>query len=237
VRKGFIPPPSIVPETYTYIQSDHQEARARVLFFRQGHGLHELINMSVNTTHYSEAIISSFVIVSTGTIKLDFTLLGSLFWLLAIFQDLCPYLIMKTPMSTLSVLSDKVLYSWGDNEDFGRKVIVISSCLLEDIDSVIKIALLDSYHPVWGSMENNAASREKRKQLLIMLCHHKAERLDFRHNLLASKKTSYRLKINPEKWIEHARTTFSVDPRIAFSLGARFPTNLYLKAELTQLVQ
>ncbi|GKE15766.1 hypothetical protein Tco_1423343, partial [Tanacetum coccineum] len=41
-----------------------------------------------------------------------------------------------------SVLSDKVLYSWGDNEDVGRKVIVISSCLLEDIDSVTKIALL-----------------------------------------------------------------------------------------------
>nr|GEV03924.1 sperm protamine like [Tanacetum cinerariifolium] len=43
-----------------------------------------------------------------------------------------------------SVLSDKVLYSWGDNEDVGRKVIVISSCLLEDIDSLTKIALLDA---------------------------------------------------------------------------------------------
>nr|GEY47323.1 26S proteasome non-ATPase regulatory subunit 9 [Tanacetum cinerariifolium] len=43
-----------------------------------------------------------------------------------------------------SVLSDKVLYSWGDNEDVERKVIVISSCLLEDIDSVTKIALLDA---------------------------------------------------------------------------------------------
>ncbi|GJW37052.1 hypothetical protein Tco_0059972 [Tanacetum coccineum] len=43
-----------------------------------------------------------------------------------------------------SVLSDKVLYSWGDNEDVGRKVIIISSCLLEDIDSVTKIALLDA---------------------------------------------------------------------------------------------
>nr|GEX87154.1 hypothetical protein [Tanacetum cinerariifolium] len=44
-----------------------------------------------------------------------------------------------------SVLSDKVLYSWGDNEDFERKVIVISSCLLEDIDYVTKIALLASW--------------------------------------------------------------------------------------------
>ncbi|GKA87611.1 hypothetical protein Tco_0809375, partial [Tanacetum coccineum] len=32
----------------------------------------------------------------------------------------------------------------GDNEDVGRKVIVISSCLLEDIDFVTKIALLDT---------------------------------------------------------------------------------------------
>lgn len=49
--------------------------------------------------------------------------------------------------------------------------------------------------------------------------------------------TSFRLKINSEKWTEHARTAFTVDPRIAFSLGARFPTNISLKAELTQLVQ
>ncbi|GKA06884.1 hypothetical protein Tco_0686108 [Tanacetum coccineum] len=36
------------------------------------------------------------------------------------------------------------MYSWGDNEDVGRKVIVISSCILEDIDSVTKIYLLDA---------------------------------------------------------------------------------------------
>ncbi|GJS61056.1 sperm protamine like protein [Tanacetum coccineum] len=33
---------------------------------------------------------------------------------------------------------------WGNHEDVGRKVIVISSCLLEDIDYVTKIALLDT---------------------------------------------------------------------------------------------
>ncbi|GKE79952.1 hypothetical protein Tco_1549952, partial [Tanacetum coccineum] len=43
-----------------------------------------------------------------------------------------------------NALSDKVLYLWGDNEDVGRKVIIISSCLLEDIDSITKIALLDA---------------------------------------------------------------------------------------------
>lgn len=44
-------------------------------------------------------------------------------------------------------------------------------------------------------------------------------------------------KITSEKWIEYARTAFSVDPRIALSLASRFPTNTFLKAEMTQLVQ
>nr|XP_043636142.1 uncharacterized protein LOC122607271 [Erigeron canadensis] len=44
-----------------------------------------------------------------------------------------------------SVLSDKVLYSWGgDNTDVGRKVIVISACLLENLDSVTKKTLIDA---------------------------------------------------------------------------------------------
>ncbi|KAI3773527.1 hypothetical protein L1987_48057 [Smallanthus sonchifolius] len=44
-----------------------------------------------------------------------------------------------------AVLSDKVLYSWGgDNEDVGRKVIVISSCLLENLNSVAKKTLMDA---------------------------------------------------------------------------------------------
>lgn len=36
----------------------------------------------------------------------------------------------------------------------------------------------DQSHPVWGPMENYAAGREKRKQLLIMLCQHEADRLE-----------------------------------------------------------
>ncbi|KAD4179153.1 hypothetical protein E3N88_27744 [Mikania micrantha] len=96
----------------------------------------------------------------------------------------------------------------------------------------------DSYHPVWGSLENNAVGREKRRQLLLMLCQHEAERLDVWAQPIGSKEsTSYRPKNNSEKWIEYARTAFAIDPRIAFSLGARFPTNSLLKAELTQLVQ
>ena len=34
------------------------------------------------------------------------------------------------------------------------------------------------YHPVWGQMDNYAVGREKRKQLLLMLCQHEADRLE-----------------------------------------------------------
>ncbi|KVH93236.1 Armadillo-type fold [Cynara cardunculus var. scolymus] len=96
----------------------------------------------------------------------------------------------------------------------------------------------DQNHPVWGPMENYAVGREKRKQLLLMLCQHEADRLEVWAQPVTSKEiTSSRSRISSEKWIEYARTAFSVDPRIAFSLGARFPTNSYLKAEITQLVQ
>ena len=44
-------------------------------------------------------------------------------------------------------------------------------------------------------------------------------------------------KISLEKWIEYARIAFFVDPKIALSLAMRFPTNTFLKAEVTQLVQ
>ncbi|KAF2311613.1 hypothetical protein GH714_025267 [Hevea brasiliensis] len=42
-----------------------------------------------------------------------------------------------------TVLSDQVLYSWGD-KDFMRKVIVLSSCLPEKIDSAMKNTLMDA---------------------------------------------------------------------------------------------
>uniref|UniRef100_A0A1S3YAB4 Phosphatidylinositol 4-kinase alpha 1-like n=1 Tax=Nicotiana tabacum TaxID=4097 RepID=A0A1S3YAB4_TOBAC len=94
----------------------------------------------------------------------------------------------------------------------------------------------DQHHPVWGQMECYAVGREKRKQLLLMLCQHEADRLDVWAQPTAKESTS-RLKISSEKWVDFARTAFSVDPRIAFCLAARFPTNNHLKAEVTQLVQ
>lgn len=52
-----------------------------------------------------------------------------------------------------------------------------------------------------------------------------------------NRETSSRLKISSDKWVEFARTAFSVDPRIALSLAARFPANTSLKTEIIQLVQ
>lgn len=96
----------------------------------------------------------------------------------------------------------------------------------------------DHYHPVWGQMENYAAGREKRKQLLLMLCQHEADRLEVWSQPTNTKESaSSKQKISSEKWVEHARTAFAVDPRIALSLASRFPTNTFLKAEVTQLVQ
>lgn len=96
----------------------------------------------------------------------------------------------------------------------------------------------DRYHPVWGEMDNYAVGRGKRKQLLLMLCQQEAERLEvWAHPTNTKESTTTRSKVSSEKWLEYVRTAFAVDPRIAFSLASRFPTNTYLRAELTQLVQ
>ncbi|OIT04706.1 PREDICTED: phosphatidylinositol 4-kinase alpha 1 [Nicotiana attenuata] len=94
----------------------------------------------------------------------------------------------------------------------------------------------DQYHPIWGQMESYTVGREKRKQLLLMLCQHEADRLDVWAQPTVKEITS-RLKISSDKWVDFARTAFSVDPRIALCLAARFPTNNHLKTEVTQLVQ
>ncbi|CAM8920616.1 unnamed protein product [Rhodiola kirilowii] len=98
--------------------------------------------------------------------------------------------------------------------------------------------MLDHLHPVWGRMENYASGREKRKQLLLMLSQHEADRLEvWAHPTNTKDNSSPRPKISSDKWIEYARTAFAVDPRIALSLAFRFPTVSSLKGELTQLVQ
>ncbi|CAI9274577.1 unnamed protein product [Lactuca saligna] len=49
---------------------------------------------------------------------------------------------------------------------------------------------MDHCHPVWGPMENYAACRDKRKQLLLMLCQHEADRLQ-----VWAQPVNYKLKI------------------------------------------
>ncbi|KAE9586651.1 hypothetical protein Lal_00004922 [Lupinus albus] len=95
----------------------------------------------------------------------------------------------------------------------------------------------DHHHPVWGQMGNYAVDREKRKQLLLMLCQHEADRLEVWAQPTNTKESVSRPKFSSDKWIEFARTAFAVDPRIALSLASRFPTNAFLKTEVTQLVQ
>ncbi|CDY64591.1 BnaCnng44230D [Brassica napus] len=100
------------------------------------------------------------------------------------------------------------------------------------------IDVTDHYHPVWGEMDNYTVGKEKRKQLLLMLCQHEADRLDVWAQPISSKDSPYsRLKVSAEKWTEHAKTAFSVDPRIAISVASRFPANAAVKSEVTQLVQ
>nr|GEY25139.1 hypothetical protein [Tanacetum cinerariifolium] len=56
----------------------------------------------------------------------------------------------------------------------------------------------------------------------------------FGHYLLTPKSTISKARTALDKNpAEHARTAFAVDPRIAFSLGPRFPTNTDLKTELS----
>ncbi|KAG8097936.1 hypothetical protein GUJ93_ZPchr0013g34130 [Zizania palustris] len=96
----------------------------------------------------------------------------------------------------------------------------------------------DQIHPVWGLVDNYATVREKCKQLLLMLSQNEADRLEVWAQPINTKDTStFRGKISSDKWIDHARTAFAVDPRIAFSMVVRFPTNSALSLEITQLVQ
>ncbi|EPS69994.1 hypothetical protein M569_04764 [Genlisea aurea] len=94
----------------------------------------------------------------------------------------------------------------------------------------------DQYHPVWGRIENYAVGREKRRQLLLMLCQHEADRLEVWAQPVVTNVSRVN-KVSPDKWAEYARTAFSVDPRIAVELSARFPASSHLKTEITQLVQ
>ncbi|GJX30279.1 putative reverse transcriptase domain-containing protein [Tanacetum coccineum] len=73
------------------------------------------------------------------------------------------------------------------------------------MSSLVDMLQKDQCHPVWGLVESYAAGRDK-----------KLIGSKFGRNLLTPSENS--LGENPA---EHARTAFAVDPRIAFSLGAK----------------
>ncbi|KAL6637046.1 hypothetical protein ACP70R_024618 [Stipagrostis hirtigluma subsp. patula] len=113
-----------------------------------------------------------------------------------------------------------------------------SSSLSFSLGDAVQTIRADQIHPVWGCVDNYATAREKRKQLLLMLSQQEADRLEVWAQPINTKDTAtFRGKISSDKWIEHARTAFAVDPRIALVMPLRFPTNSALQSELTQLVQ
>ncbi|XP_042443658.1 phosphatidylinositol 4-kinase alpha 1-like [Zingiber officinale] len=97
--------------------------------------------------------------------------------------------------------------------------------------------MTDICHPVWGHMDSYSIGKEKRKQLLLMLCQHEGDRLEVWAQPLNKKDNISRTQIGSDKWIEHVRTAFAVDPRIALCLTLRFPANSHIASEVTQLVQ
>ncbi|KAJ7560134.1 hypothetical protein O6H91_04G115500 [Diphasiastrum complanatum] len=94
----------------------------------------------------------------------------------------------------------------------------------------------DSTHPVWGKIENYSSAREKRRQLLLMLCQHEADRLDTWAYPLREFSVP-RIRVNSERWVEYAKIAWGVDPRIALTFVSRFPTVTNLRAEVTAMVQ
>ncbi|KAG8371684.1 hypothetical protein BUALT_Bualt13G0113900 [Buddleja alternifolia] len=52
------------------------------------------------------------------------------------------------------------------------------SCLSDVLRNNSYVLQKDQCHPIWGQMENYAVGREKRRQLLLMVCHHEADRLE-----------------------------------------------------------
>ncbi|PIM99436.1 Phosphatidylinositol 4-kinase [Handroanthus impetiginosus] len=136
----------------------------------------------------------------------------------------------------LQLLEDRI-YRAKSKKSFKNSIQrAISTCKSSD-HNIELLDPKDRYHPVWGQMENYVVGREKRRQLLMMLCQHEADRLEVWAQPIGPKENTSRLKVSSEKWIEFARTAFAVDPRIALSLAARYPANSSLKTEITQLVQ
>ncbi|KAG0598394.1 hypothetical protein M758_12G069200 [Ceratodon purpureus] len=90
-------------------------------------------------------------------------------------------------------------------------------------------------HPVWGKVDND--SKGSQKQLLCMLCQLELDRLDTWAHPLQVCAIPRLQKTVSERLEDYVKTAWSVDPRIALALVARFPGSAALKAEVSMLVQ
>ncbi|CAM6087859.1 unnamed protein product [Calypogeia fissa] len=89
--------------------------------------------------------------------------------------------------------------------------------------------------PSFVKVRHDVAGRDKRKQLLFMLCQSEVERLETWANPL--KESLPRWRVGGDQWVEYMKTAWSTDPRISMGLVARFPGVNMLKAEVSSLVQ
>lgn len=97
------------------------------------------------------------------------------------------------------------------------------------------VSQMEIEHPVWGKVDKD--SKAIQKQLLCMLCQHEADRLDTWAHPLKVNTVPRLQRMASERLGSYAKTAWSVDPRIALSLVARFPGSALLKAEVGILVQ
>ncbi|BBM99121.1 phosphatidylinositol 4-kinase A [Marchantia polymorpha subsp. ruderalis] len=84
-------------------------------------------------------------------------------------------------------------------------------------------------------VDGDTAMKERRRQLLLMLCQYEADRLDTWAYPL--KESLPRWRVSGERWAEYVRVAWSVDPRIALALVARFPGVGILRTEVSSMVQ
>ncbi|KAL3684958.1 hypothetical protein R1sor_002980 [Riccia sorocarpa] len=94
---------------------------------------------------------------------------------------------------------------------------------------------LEAAHLLKPKADGETLMKDRRKQLLVMLCQYEADRLDTWAYPL--KETLPRWRVSAERWAEYVKTAWSTDPRIALALVARFPGVGILRTEVSTLVQ
>ncbi|KAL2653163.1 hypothetical protein R1flu_021291 [Riccia fluitans] len=94
---------------------------------------------------------------------------------------------------------------------------------------------LEAAHFLKTKHDGERLVKDRRKQLLLMLCQYEADRLDTWAYPL--KETLPRWRVSADRWAEYVKIAWSTDPRIALALVARFPGVGILRSEVSSLVQ